>query len=130
MSRTPPARSKLTPSQSAKAAVQIDLFPERPVIDVLSPSAVVGPRTAARSVIRVRMRSVEAPHLVFHDRHGWYCETHGPACEAVPVAQLSQHIPVDASATPTASPDTDTHTATDTESMTHHAPPRRKRSGQ
>jgi len=65
----------------------MDMFPEQPIVERLVPVAVAGPRTAASAVIRVRMRSVESPHLIFHDRHGWYCETHGPTCEAVTVAR-------------------------------------------
>ncbi len=75
----------------ALAAKQMDMFPEQPVVERLDPIAVVGPRTGATAVIRVRMRGVESTHLVFHDRHGWYCETHGAACEAVSVARDSQH---------------------------------------
>lgn len=79
------AFSIMSPRTPSRA--QIDLFPEHPVIERLDPRAVVGPRTAAQAVIRVRMRTVESPHLVFHDRHGWYCETHGASCEAVVVAR-------------------------------------------
>jgi hypothetical protein len=37
--------------------------------------------------VRVRLRPNDAPHLIFHDRHGWYCESHGPACHAVQSAR-------------------------------------------
>ncbi len=84
--------AKPTPGSSpAITAKQMDMFPEQPVVERLDPVAVVGPRTGATAVIRVRLRSVESPHLIFHDRHGWYCDTHGPGCEAVPVARESQH---------------------------------------
>jgi len=38
-------------------------------------------------LVRVRLRPNDAPHLVFHDRHGWYCEAHGPSCHAVTLAR-------------------------------------------
>jgi hypothetical protein len=89
MSPTPSRRSRSVADRATPpaAAVQIDLFPEAPLVERLDPRANVGPRTGVVDLIRVRLRSVEAPHLVFHDRHGWYCETHGPACAAVPVAR-------------------------------------------
>ncbi len=83
---SPKSRADRSPAPRP-AATQMDLFPERPVVEVLDPRTVVGPRTATSAVIRVRLRSVEAPHLVFHDRHGWYCDTHGATCEAVAVAR-------------------------------------------
>jgi hypothetical protein len=72
---------------AAPSAVQIDLFPERPSVERLDPRANVGPRTGVEALVRVRLRAVEAPHLVFHDRHGWYCEAHGATCPAVAVAR-------------------------------------------
>jgi hypothetical protein len=65
----------------------MDLFPVVPVIDVLDPRAVVGSRTGVDHLVRVRPRPNDAPHMIFHDRHGWYCETHGPQCPAVKLAQ-------------------------------------------
>ncbi len=85
-----------SPSRRAKASAhadvavaptQFDLFPVRPVVDVLDPRAVVGPNTGVENLVRVRLRPNDAPHLVFHDRHGWYCETHGPTCHAVILAR-------------------------------------------
>jgi hypothetical protein len=70
--------------------VQIDLFPERPLVERLDPRALVGPRTGVLDLVRVRLRSTDAPHLVFHDRHGWYCEAHGAGCAAVPVAREAE----------------------------------------
>lgn len=88
---SPASRSAKSSSatQPAVPAKQMDMFPEQPVVERLDPVAVVGPRTGATAVIRVRLRSVESPHLIFHDRHGWYCDTHGAACEAVSVARES-----------------------------------------
>jgi hypothetical protein len=69
------------------APTQFDLFPVRPVVEVLDARAVVGPRTGVEHLVRVRLRPNDAPHLIFHDRHGWYCEAHGPACAAVALAR-------------------------------------------
>jgi hypothetical protein len=66
---------------------QLDLFPVRPVIEPLDARAVVGPRTAVEHLVRVRLRPNDAPHLIFHDRHGWYCEAHGTSCHAVTLAR-------------------------------------------
>jgi hypothetical protein len=54
-------------------------------IKALDPYAMCGPRTSVVHLLRVDERQqdgVSAVHLVFFDRHGWYCE-HGPACRAV-----------------------------------------------
>lgn len=50
----------------------------------LVPRTVCGPRTSVERVFRVEARVGETSqvHLVFLDRHGWYCE-HGRACPAV-----------------------------------------------
>jgi hypothetical protein len=84
-----PSSRKGTPpiDASAIAPVQFDLFPVKPVVDVLDARAIVGPRTGVEDLVRVRLRPNDAPHLVFHDRHGWYCESHGPSCHAVTLAR-------------------------------------------
>ena len=60
--------------------------PAKPVMKVreLSPQALCGPRTTVTQLFRVveTADGVERTHLVFFDRHGWYCE-HGPGCPAV-----------------------------------------------
>ncbi len=66
---------------------QFDLFPVKPIIDVLDPRVIVGPRTGVEHLVRVRLRPNDAPHLIFHDRHGWYCESHGPTCHTVQLAR-------------------------------------------
>lgn len=86
--RATPARSTL----AVPAAVQIDLFPERPSVERLDPRANVGPRTGVEELVRVRLRAAEAPHLVFHDRHGWYCEAHGATCPAVAIARTEEPL--------------------------------------
>jgi hypothetical protein len=85
--RAPRARRASSDEAAAITPPQLDLFPIRPTIDVLDAREVVGQGTAVEHLVRVRFRPNEAPHLVFHDRHGWYCEDHGPSCRAVPLAQ-------------------------------------------
>jgi hypothetical protein len=48
------------------------------------PRLVCGKGTTVARVFRVEERSNDkrVMHLVFFDRHGWYCE-HGPQCPAV-----------------------------------------------
>ena len=92
-SRNPALRAPRTPRRTAAnidvpvAAVQIDLFPIRPIVEVMDPRKVVGENTSVEHLVRVKFRPNDAPHLVFHDRHGWYCESHGAACPSVKLAQ-------------------------------------------
>ncbi len=79
-----PARRR---SSGTDDGSQFDLFPVRPIVEPLDPLTVVGPRTGVERLIRIRFRPNEAPHLVFHDRHGWYCEADGPTCPAVALAR-------------------------------------------
>jgi hypothetical protein len=85
------ARSKPRPEVSPEPVLlppgQLELFPERPQIERLNPKQVAGQRTAVTEIVRVRIRSTEPVHLIFHDRHGWYCETHGTGCIAVTYAR-------------------------------------------
>lgn len=90
MPSSPKHAGRAAPVRSAPVVpvvVQIDLFPDRPSVERLDPRANVGPRTGVEELVRVRLRAVEAPHLVFHDRHGWYCEAHGATCPAVAIAR-------------------------------------------
>ena len=82
------ARSaKLKPDDTLLGvSTQLDLFPVTPVVDVLDPRAIVGAGTGVMHLVRVRPRANDTPHLVYHDRHGWYCETHGPQCPSVRLA--------------------------------------------
>lgn len=54
----------------------------------LDPQRKCGPGTSVQMLFRVdeRMNGVVRPHLVFFDRHGWYCE-HGRDCVAVAPAR-------------------------------------------
>jgi hypothetical protein len=83
----PARRSSSAADALGLPATQLDLFPVKPVVDVLDARAIVGPRTGVEHLVRVRLRPNDAPHLVFHDRHGWYCEAHGPGCGAVALAR-------------------------------------------
>ena len=61
-------------------------LPVRKVVRVLDldPLERCGRGTSVRRLIRVDevVDQAREAHLVFLDRHGWYCE-HGPACPAV-----------------------------------------------
>jgi hypothetical protein len=59
------------------------MFPETVLVEPLDPQRVGGSRTRVRGVWRVRYESEARAHRVWHDRHGWYCEEHGPSCRAV-----------------------------------------------
>jgi len=56
----------------------------------LVPEKVCGPRTRVQQVFRVeeRVNGSSQTHLVFNDRHGWYCE-HGTDCPAVGAVRKS-----------------------------------------
>jgi len=59
----------------------------------LDPLVMCGPGTTVARLFRVdeRVNGSAATHLVFYDRHGWYCE-HGRACPAVhDVRKLGKH---------------------------------------
>lgn len=63
--------------------------PVRFEIRALDPLRKCGPGTSVEVLLRVDEHPEGAParaHLVFYDRHGWYCE-HGRNCPAVPPAQ-------------------------------------------
>lgn len=82
--RKAPAGAKRTGAAgnrgAAPAAPPVVTFRVQP----LDPLAKCGPRTSVQQLYRVD-ESVDGkprPHLVFLDRHGWYCE-HGRNCPAV-----------------------------------------------
>jgi len=55
----------------------------------LDPTRTCGPGTSVKILFRIDESSaghITQTHLVFFDRHGWYCE-HGRHCPAVPHAQ-------------------------------------------
>lgn len=69
-----------------KSRIQAAQLPAARVVRIkaLDPFQKCGPRTSVVHLLRVdeRQQGSSAVHLVFFDRHGWYCE-HGPACRAV-----------------------------------------------
>ena len=62
--------------------------PVKPLVHVavksLDPLRKCGPKTTVQFLYRVdeEVDGRSTPHLVFFDRHGWYCE-HGRSCPAV-----------------------------------------------
>lgn len=82
-----PAPVSVPADVAALSAPQLDLFPTRPQVESLDPRSIVGARTGVQAVVRVRFAPSAPVHLVFHDRHGWYCEEHGAECAAVGVAR-------------------------------------------
>ncbi|MCU0650245.1 MAG: hypothetical protein MUF00_19820 [Gemmatimonadaceae bacterium] len=76
-----------SPDPVAPRARQLDLFDRPPIVEVLDPRAHVGDRSRVQTLCRVAFAIPPSTHLVFHDRHGWYCSQHGPHCEAVEVAR-------------------------------------------
>ncbi|HEX3160157.1 MAG TPA: hypothetical protein VHQ45_16670 [Gemmatimonadaceae bacterium] len=61
------------------------MAPPRAVkIRELDPPAMCGPQTSVEALYRVDevIGAQRTAHLVFFDRHGWYCE-HGRDCPAV-----------------------------------------------
>jgi hypothetical protein len=64
------------------------------VVKALDPLRKCGPNTTVQFLYRVdeEVDGRSTAHLVFFDRHGWYCE-HGRACPAVAYARKqSGHI--------------------------------------
>jgi hypothetical protein len=61
-------------------------------IKALDPQAACGQATTVTQLFRVDDLPTNgtATHLVFHDRHGWYCE-HGRECPAVAAVRRQQH---------------------------------------
>lgn len=78
------ARPKREPAARPRwRAEQIELFPDPVRVERLDPRTLAGDRTSIRAVYRVTIGHGGAAHLVFHDRHGRYCEEHGRTCKAV-----------------------------------------------
>lgn len=62
-------------------------------IKAMDPAQLCGPGTSVTRLFRVEERRDETRihHLVFFDRHGWYCE-HGKQCGAVKdVQKFTKH---------------------------------------
>ena len=63
--------------------VQLEIFPDVRHIEMVDPRVAIGPDTRVSALYRVRYGEARQVHQVYHDRHGWYCADHGPACSAV-----------------------------------------------
>ena len=64
--------------------IQLQIFPDPPPeIEEIDPREAIGPDTRVSALYRVRYSEAKQVHLVYHDRHGWYCAEHGPKCPAV-----------------------------------------------
>ena len=96
LSHHAPLRGRST-GRPGPRAEQLALFPEAVDVRPLDVRAVAGAHTRVRGVWQVRYASEgerEArPHRVFFDRHGWYCEAHGPACRAAAAARAAAEPP-------------------------------------
>ena len=66
---------------------QLDLFPERVTVEAVDARTAAGGRSHVKAIYVVQFERRPGRHQVFHDRHGWYCETHGPGCVAVVYAK-------------------------------------------
>ena len=62
---------------------QIELFAVSVNVEPLDPKLVLGSATRVEALWRVRFGDESGVHLVFRDRHGVYCQEHGPRCKAV-----------------------------------------------
>ena len=80
-------RVSAAPARTPRRAPQLELFPRAVDVEPLDPRRVVGERTRVAGIWRVRFGDESAPHRVFADRHGWYCEAHGRDCDAVSAAR-------------------------------------------
>ncbi|HEU5174088.1 MAG TPA: hypothetical protein VFT96_04980 [Gemmatimonadaceae bacterium] len=77
------ARAKRAPAAEAPRRIeQIELFPEPVRVEPLDPRRLAGDGTTAIAVYRVTIGHGGDAHLVYHDRHGMYCEVHGRECRA------------------------------------------------
>jgi hypothetical protein len=62
---------------------QTELFVAPVLVESLDPAAMLGAATRVHGLWRVRIGNESRTHLVFDDRHGRYCDEHGPACRAI-----------------------------------------------
>ena len=84
----PAFRPALRPAAAREVVrPQLELFPEPVFIEPLDTRTIGGSGTRVRGVWKVRFGGETRGHRVFHDRHGWYCEEHGPTCRAVAIAK-------------------------------------------
>ena len=69
---------------------QLDLFPERVIVERVDARAAAGERSKVKAIFVVQFERRPGKHQVFYDRHGWYCADHGPACPAVHAAKAAR----------------------------------------
>ena len=62
---------------------QFEFFPIAVTVTRLKARTVLGAATRVLGIWKVEYPGEKRPHLVYHDRHGWYCEDHGASCRAV-----------------------------------------------
>jgi hypothetical protein len=71
----------MTPRRRHEA--QTELFAVPTHVERLDPKRMLGSATRVEALWRVRIGGDAGVHLVFRDRHGTYCQEHGPGCRAV-----------------------------------------------
>jgi ATPase subunit of ABC transporter with duplicated ATPase domains len=83
--------SKVKSISKARARARVQAPVVRVVVKPLEPQAKCGAGTSVQSLFRVdeTVDGRTTTHLVFFDRHGWYCE-HGRNCPAVGHAKKHQ----------------------------------------
>jgi hypothetical protein len=81
-------RAVVRNAKRIKPRVKRTELPTRVEIKELDPLRKCGPGTSVQRLYRVLERTdgLTTSHLVFLDRHGWYC-VHGRACPAVGLAK-------------------------------------------
>ncbi|MDB4907160.1 MAG: hypothetical protein JWO05_1944 [Gemmatimonadetes bacterium] len=88
----PRARAKKRVKVKAKKQAKVKVKAKAPAVAMrmidLDPVRKCGPATSVERLIRVveKKDAEVVNHLVFLDRHGWYCE-HGRGCPAVAPAR-------------------------------------------
>ena len=74
-------------SRRRASEAQTELFATPVHVERLDPKKMLGASTRVEKLWRVRIGDGGGTHLVFLDRHGTYCEEHGPRCRAVLATQ-------------------------------------------
>ena len=78
------AKKRATPRKATALKRVKPVNTVRVAVKSLDPLRKCGPKTTVQFLYRVdeQVDGRSTPHLVFFDRHGWYCE-HGRSCPAV-----------------------------------------------
>ena len=85
VSKKPAPKRRLGKGAAAKEASPLPVF----LVQELDPQSKCGSGTSVQRLFRLREETATGAvlsHMVFFDRHGWYCE-HGRSCPAVPHAK-------------------------------------------